>query len=358
MVVFGAGASYDSAQEYRPPYGAADIRGRRPPVDAADIRGWRPPLADDLFLDPHRRCTEIIESYPKIRGILQPLRAHRNHTVEEVLESFQAQAPNHLDRYSQLASVRYYLRDLLFKCTINWLRHTSGVTNYATLVDQILLYHDRISPICFVTFNYDLLLEDALIDRGFHPPDDPKLFSSCHPFFKVFKLHGSVNWGRIVKDRPLNESVKELIESAAYVESPTSEALTAWKTVEYMQDKSSNGMPLYPCISIPVQKKDEKSFQCPPNHLYELVQMISSVNNILIVGWQAKEAHFMELLRKHLRRLDRLQVVVGSEQLSTQISRSFLEQLGENAAACRTDTYRGGFTDFVGDGAADGFLGS
>ena len=51
---------------------------------------------------------------------------------------------------------------------------------------------------CLVTFNYDTLLEHALakqFNRTFDVLDD--YVSS--PEYKVFKLHGSQNWGRRVR---------------------------------------------------------------------------------------------------------------------------------------------------------------
>jgi hypothetical protein len=56
--------------------------------------------------------------------------------VEEELEFLQALA--NPERKRQFASVMYYLRDLLFEISDQWHAQTSGVTNYAPLVDEIL----------------------------------------------------------------------------------------------------------------------------------------------------------------------------------------------------------------------------
>jgi hypothetical protein len=62
MVIFGAGASFDSAQAYRPAY---------PGGESTDYGGpWRPPLAKDLFLDRHQVLGDIVRKYPKLTHIL------------------------------------------------------------------------------------------------------------------------------------------------------------------------------------------------------------------------------------------------------------------------------------------------
>ncbi len=44
-----------------------------------------------------------------------------------------------------------------------------------------------------VTFNYDLLLDDVLVARGFEIGEMNDYFEG-DALHKLFKLHGSVNW--------------------------------------------------------------------------------------------------------------------------------------------------------------------
>src|SRR4029077_6304145 len=91
MVIFGAGASYDSAQAHRllyPGGGNQDFRVQRELSD--DGGPWRPPLARDLFLNRHRAFGDIVQNYPKLAHILPYLREPSNgKSVEQVLESLQ-----------------------------------------------------------------------------------------------------------------------------------------------------------------------------------------------------------------------------------------------------------------------------
>ena len=170
LVIFGAGASFDSAQAYR-----LKIVGG---VVQDDGLVWRPPLADGLFSDPHGAFGTFVKRYPKIRAVLPLLRERSNKSVEAVLESLQNEESEYAERHRQLAAVRFYLRDLLAECTSQWLDRTNGVTNYESLIDQILRRHRTNEDICLVTFNYDSLLEHALCNFGFQPRE-PIHFLAC-----------------------------------------------------------------------------------------------------------------------------------------------------------------------------------
>lgn len=148
MVIFGAGASFDSAQASRVQILGGEIR--------YDGLPYRPPLANDLFADRNRAFANHIRRYPKMHALLPVLRERSQKSVEEVLELLQTEAAEYVERHRQLAAIRFYLRDLLWDCTNNWIDHTSGVTNYSSLIDQILRWHRTDELILLVTFNYDL----------------------------------------------------------------------------------------------------------------------------------------------------------------------------------------------------------
>lgn len=181
MVIFGAGASYDSAQAYQPH--GADARER-----------WRPPLAKNLFTDPNNAFGEIVRKYPKLTHILPYLRQPSNRrSVEQMLETFQAERRDNPERVRELASVRYYLCDLLREITEQWSMQTNGVTNYAPLIGEVLRLNKGNDPILLVTFNYDMLLERALATFDFKTVS-PENQLTAHPILKLINLHGSVGW--------------------------------------------------------------------------------------------------------------------------------------------------------------------
>jgi hypothetical protein len=172
MVIFGAGASHDSAPDFPPPYpqGGAQQNFGPGPAPPNPREFWRPPLATQLFLDSNGQFGHIAQNYPKLLPILFHLRQpSTGRSVEQELEAWQAEASEDPERKRQLFSVRYYLHDLLLKVTNEWLGKTSNLTNYVLLIDQIRHHNTAKEPVCLVTFNYDLLLDHALRSFNYRP---------------------------------------------------------------------------------------------------------------------------------------------------------------------------------------------
>jgi len=181
LVVFGAGASYDSAPMYKP-----DL-GHRPE---------RPPLASQLFIDKPRFAVAM-RNFSEFQPLVPYLRhAHDGVGVEQLLQKYQEEASSDERRYQQLAAIRYYLQRILgSEQQSEWDSVHGGVTNYKTLLEE--LRHWRLSSgekVCLVTFNYDTMLEAASVILGVHIQNISDYVSNetC----KIIKLHGSVHWVR------------------------------------------------------------------------------------------------------------------------------------------------------------------
>ena len=188
-----------------------------------------------------------------------------------------------------------------------WLESTNGVTNYATLIEQIRHLNTAGEPVCLVSFNYDLLLDHAIF-RGANTEPLERHFA--HTMFKLFKPHGSVDWARLAAgpeasrfpsfaDSPkgprrypdeLIELAPELKLSDQYVRADATDPHQMF-TFDW---------PVVPAIAVPVQTKTEDTFQWPDSHRAYLKQLLPQVTKILIIGWRGKEAHFLKLLRENL----------------------------------------------------------
>lgn len=341
MVIFGAGASYDSAQAF-------------PPLSTLmhEYAGaWRPPLAKDLFLDREREFGDIVTKYPRLTRILPFLRSpSEERSVEQILESLQDQGRDYAERRRELASVRFYLCELLMKVTDAWSLRTNGVTNYAPLIDEILRLDKSGQEVCLVTFNYDLLLERALCtfpEFEMKPPED---FLFSHPKLKVFKLHGSVNWSRTVDTAGKVCSPGEIIEQADKLE-PSARFVPVNAALQWGNPYGS----VFPAVAIPVQTKTENHFECPLAHREYLAKMLPTITKILIIGWQAKEAHFLQMLRDNLPKLTHAMVVGQHTPDSAEILTYFLRQIGKPGIP-NTFYGEGGFTHFIVSQEGDEFL--
>lgn len=341
MAIFGAGASYDSAQAFPP-----RLTSGGP---------WRPPLAKDLFIDGNHEFGSIVRKYPKLTHILPYLRQPSNgRSVEEVLEDLVDQSKDNPETLRELASVRYYLCELLHNVTQRWLGETNRVTNYAALAREVLRFNKSGEEVCLVTFNYDLLLENALDTFDFRSRG-PSGHLDSHPILKLFKLHGSVNWSRLVDVPGLPEGERlipqTLIERADSIHI-TDEFVRANATE--VAETSGFRKPVVPAIAIPVQNKSEQHFECPAAHLDYLAAMLPRVTKILIVGWQAKEAHFLRMLRSHLPLLRHVMVVGADERDARETLRFFLGEIRLQISSVSVG--HRGFTEFIVDREGDAFF--
>jgi len=357
MVIFGAGASYDSAPDFPPPQpqaGQQNFGLPPPPPNPREI--WRPPLTPRLFLDSNGEFGAIVRNYPKLLPILPHLRRPSSgRSVEEELEARQAEANGDAERKRQLFSIRYYLHDLLLKVSTEWLKQTSDLTNYVMLLDQIRHLSTGNDAVCLVTFNYDGLLDRAM--RSFNYKTVPlEHCFEAHPTLKLFKPHGSVEWARFV-DAPPNTrlGVDQLIEQADSIK----------LSDEYLLANASDpvsihsfGRPIVPAIAIPVQTKTEDTFEWPAHHRAYLEQLLPSVTKILIIGWQAKEAHFLKLLREKLpagglTQITQLQVVGRDHAEAGNILKQFTADVRRNVKKFHAGPAQGGFSQFVAERLVD-----
>ena len=78
----------------------------------------------------------------------------------------------------------------------------------------------------------------------------------------------------------------------------------------------------------------EDTLEWPRNHRAYLEQLLPDVRKILIIGWQAKEAHFLEMLRDKLpragREVERILVVGKDADDGKEILHRFAAELGQS----------------------------
>lgn len=118
----------------------------------------------------------------------------------------------------------------------------------------------------------------------------------------------------------------------------------------------ADNLPVFPAIAIPIENK--KTFECPTNILKGLESAIPEVTKVLIIGWQAKEAHFLEMLRS--RRMDSLKhvmVVDHDRQSAVPILEHFLEAIGKKyQPSVKRSLAEGGFSNLISTNGAKAFL--
>ncbi len=285
VVVLGAGASHDSVPR---------------PEELGSWQDYAPPLASDLFNARAAPFGDALEVHRMAAGAVGALastvRAGTN--VEVALESLQERAEGGNEAAaSELAAVRYYLRDALWDCSTQWHQAAKRVTNYATLLHYLETWRAPAQEqVALVTFNYDVLLESALADRDIRFRD----------------MHG----------------------------------------VETTQDRQKA---LFPAIAIPTISKAR--YECPDDHINRLLQLIPSCDRLLVIGWAANDRHFLELLNRMRDRFQPAGLVVSNrDESALSTAERVTNALERPTSAFAVDS--GGFSGLMANPLAlEGLLG-
>ncbi|QJR35226.1 SIR2 family protein [Gemmatimonas groenlandica] len=285
LIIAGAGASLDSVP-FTPPH--------------TESAGYQLPLADQLF-GVSQAFLDIQTKYPALKQISTRLHFRSNgKTVEDVLAEMQEEAKHNPARHRQLVAVRYYLQELIDTCEQRWYRGHSLPTNMIALLDQIenaRLKHGGGAHPCFITFNYDRIIENALSNRGHTFNNISDYTAANRP--ALLKLHGSVDWVRPVtglkrppRDNSRNEVAERMGEEFHEI---VPEQVGEIKIIRSISSTTSEEGIHLPAIAIPTKGK---SFECPESHVEELRKILPEVRCILTIGWRAQEDHFLVELRR------------------------------------------------------------
>jgi hypothetical protein len=349
MVIFGAGASYDSAT------------GAVTHIDGP------PPLAQQLFTN-RRVFNEAIAKYGVCRPLVGELRAlaEQEHppALEDVLADMTKRADHNMETKRQLLALRFYLREAIANHTQGWIQDIT-FTNYGRLLRRIGDWRQETGErVALVTFNYDLMLDSALVDQigQGDPFTEPARYVS-RTDWQLCKLHGSTNWWRkmpiadpglpfdnastaIGMGHELNLGGGEVVR-AGIPDGP-------WHPVE-----SDGRAALYvPALAVPTTGKS--TFETHPSHVEAFDAAVPQVDRLLIVGWRGMEDHVLERLKMtphySLGIAD-----PAAEHVYNRLGRAFMHDLGNgrnrNAAnsAVRTVTWNA-FSELLRGDAVDKWL--
>jgi hypothetical protein len=347
LVILGAGASHDSINP-----NTVDLAPYTRPRSVYD---YKPPLANGLF-DNRPNFGEVLDEFHEAVGLVAHLRrrVQAGSSVEQELEQVQSEKTDARGR-QELVAVKFYLQWTLWKCSDEWWKVGHGVTNYGELLRRLRIWAAKNSdePICLVTFNYDTILErslDAVVGLRIESFD-----SYTQGAFKLFKLHGSVNWGHNLGFKgsfpnwPM--AAHHLISEAA--DAPEDNYVLLGST----SDVNMQGHVTLPAIAIPVQQK--AVFECPEPQLAQLRTLLPNTTQILALGWRATEQHFIALLRETLQRerVQRALIVAGEarDANSPKPGHEVISNLS-GTIACKMDDANSTFSDFVGSERLEAFL--
>lgn len=345
LVILGAGASYDSL----PP----DVLEQ---LTLGTIADFRPPLAQELF-DDRASFGEALDKYPQCAALVGELRKRlrADALLEQELERYQEQASDDPLLYRQLVAIRFYLQEVLWTCGSRWRELSHGVTNYTDLLFRLARWrHEREEALCVVTFNYDLLLDEAAVGTLGADLSTVEAYAADDRY-RFLKLHGSVNWGRRVRSPGGAHYSKPGHARRVLIDSANSLDVTDDYVVRTPDQSPSDSAPyasiLLPAIAIPVETKSE--FECPRSHLEALDLCVEQTMKILVIGWRGTENHFLSRL-KALPGIAPFVAIVGASEEGTQETASNLASFG--LSEDRIQRFTRGFSNYLKTDLLEEFL--
>lgn len=228
----------------------------------------KPPSARQLF---ESRFWRIAQGYPGVKvlgaelGRLAQLESAFD--LEERLSQYASSTDTPTGRHFK--DIPPYLRDLLISVTNGYV---PSPTNYLNLVRRLL--HGGSHEICFVSLNYDTLLEKALQaydgDLKIRILDD---YVAEDRRAWVVKIHGSTNWAVEVPLTAATDGGRRLEDVLQHWDPSDFDADAI--TLDNRNDDSrrwrdlKSGAHLYPALTAPLR---DKSFTCPRVHTERLLQ--------------------------------------------------------------------------------------
>jgi hypothetical protein len=331
LVIFGAGASYDSAPDY--------------PAPTPDE--YRPPLANELF---HNRAAfrVTMQKFHQCQELATYL-IRKEVNLEAELQVVQSRKTKSIRCREQLAAIRFYLREIIWDTEVAWEKKHSNVTNYRTLLGQIEDWRsDNNEQVCLVTFNYDKMIERALSFMGIHCYELASYIS--RDTYKLIKVHGSIDWAhataRTLREHRTNETsqIQELITAAGNQTLVVGDDFSVIQRPLVEFENQPNGVVVrrwFPAIAIPVQSKEQ--FECPQEHEQALRKLMKRVNRIVTIGWKGTEWHFLRLVKEHLSVVPNIITVAGNDTEAAEVTNT----ITQNGIVGKCLPYGKGFSEFV-----------
>jgi hypothetical protein len=276
LIILGAGASHDALPDYPVPEQYPE----------------RLPLANDLF---NLRYANELDRFRRISGIVPFLRSRGSGVALETrLQELAEEGGD--DRLRELLAVRFYLQYMISGYDRGWNERAKGVTNYRTLLGDVLRGLSEGEAAAIVTFNYDRMVEWAMRDIGM---EVDSLGDYLRFPLKLFKIHGSVDWARKIS-RPVLADLGDnqggwrsclyTIDHAQLVEVTEEYVFSPDVRPIQVVDQSL----VIPALQIPLI--ENKKSELPKDHKDALEGILKETSRVPVIGWKGADAHFRELI--------------------------------------------------------------
>ncbi|MGA9762632.1 MAG: hypothetical protein WBQ14_09430 [Gaiellaceae bacterium] len=348
VVILGAGASFDCTSS----------------AIGEKNDGLRPPLVKDLFSST-QSFAAILNEYPLAEMAAAEIRvtlANESVALEDYLRTRLRDAD---DRYARLRyrQVPTYLQQLFYEISrpAEGRQGVAGYTRQPDNYDALLNETLALERVLFVTLNYDTILDQRLgqYEGGLFSLDS---YVTAHRNWALFKLHGSVNWGREVYGLPIptpppssigtNEYLRLLQQVQNLDLGKISFRLGGISDSRYDQ---RSGSLYYPALSAPLGAEDELS--CPADHVSTLKQQLHDLGelNVLVIGYSGLDKEMLRLLPESAHGLKTLLVANGNSGASALAADTF-SNLWSLGGFSEDSVFGGTFSELISTGRLHEFV--
>jgi hypothetical protein len=222
-------------------------------------------------------------------------------------------------------------------------------SNYLTLINKI--FDLELSKVVFVTTNYDLLFDKALylnMATNFSISNSDMTKYISEEKWAYIKLHGSIDWGRRIKQEKIKNKgnlLETLIDNVYQLGADLENSLEQ----DIIRDETFNQPQrelIYPAISVPV---GESKLNCLGNHLAQLKDHLNNCQNYLIIGFSGFDVDVLNLLDEKEGGFGKVIFVSGSEASANLARDKFMNHntLGQKLEM-HAEVYTGnGFDEFI-----------
>lgn len=337
-VILGAGASFDVVNSQ-----SSDLL-----KDHHGLR-FRPPVTANLF-NTHEEWAEEYKKFPAVASLVQELRQalpakHTSVNVEDFLRLLKESSKPH--RNNQFRQLPLYLQHYFYRVSINYCKWPA---NYSILINKI--FDLDLDKVIFATTNYDLLFDQALELNSateFVLNDTAPNKYIRDKDWAYIKIHGSVDWGRSIKDSLIKNrgnTLPALLNNVSQLGASLEDALEQEIVIDKSFTNENERKLIYPAISVPI---GESKFNCWPDHIQVLEDHLNQCQNYLIIGFSGYDKDILKMLDEKDDGFGQVLFVSSSEDNANKAREQFISfgDLGQKLQM-HADIYQGnGFDEFV-----------
>jgi hypothetical protein len=338
VVITGAGASYDCVSSH-----------------VLRRTEYRPPLVVELFAGVPAAYAEILHEYPLAEAAAADIRPQLDAGAVAIEQFLRERLRDSSDPYARrrYLAVPLYLQHLLFQISkTDGSGYTRHPDHYDALVNAVL----PLDEVIFITLNYDTLLDQRLF-----------LYSNLHSMdayiepgrnWSLIKLHGSVNWGRVVRERtdasystsiPI---VNSLFARLIKVELEDEIVLRDNDDLSCARYDSAAKTLFYPALSVPLGHDE---VVCPPSHHDHLRARLGELYglNLIVIGYSGLDREVLTILKESKNSLRSLLVVSDRQESALGTAEAITQQFHSIAPP---EIVTGGFSELVSSGMLHRFI--